>query len=122
MPKPILQVVDDDGSTRLPRSQSDDAVTVSESQETPSTTRLRAEDLYPDPVARPPAFEAALGSLHEADQLVGEAITALRRSDPVLADDYATRCLQLMPRLFGFRDIGDGYALIVSSIFHGLSN
>jgi hypothetical protein len=82
-----------------------------------------AESIYPDlEGSSTTALAVALGLLQEADQLLGEAVSAAENDNLIAADDAAQRVEALLPELFCCRSLGDGFGTVILSIYHGLNN
>jgi hypothetical protein len=122
--RPLLRIVNPDGSITAPEraSQQSSAITLREEEPVSSGQRLETEDIYPDPGARPAFLNSALKLLHEATTLLDKAIADYRAEDRISADDCICQFQALLPELFACFEIGEGFALIVSSMFHALQN
>lgn len=80
-----------------------------------------AEDLYPDLHQSGTVLSFALALLREADSIMREATAAVDEGDRVSADDAVQRLSALLPELFCCRSLGDSFATVVMSLFHGLA-
>jgi hypothetical protein len=89
------------------------------SQETQAPT---IDDLYPIEEERAPSLRAALPLLAEAYELIFSARENYRYNDFIGSDDHISRLISMLPELFCCRDIGEGFAAIVSGTFYSLAN
>jgi hypothetical protein len=124
MTEPKMRLVYSDGTyldTPAAIDESDHA-RIEEQARPGATHRLGVEDVYPDPGTRPPELNTALNLLYEADRELDQAVSELRSDNKLEADDATQRFFALLPELFCCRSLGDGFGLIVSSMFHGVQN
>jgi hypothetical protein len=77
--------------------------------------------LYPAVEANGAAILRALPLLGDAVQHL-EAARAVFDQDPAEADMLVQRVQALLPKLFSYRTIGDGYALVVNSVHFAFAN
>lgn len=87
-----------------------------------SQRRLSLEEVYPEPNQLEPALLAARSLLGEYVTLLERADSELADSNPVLADEIASRAHLLLPELFCCRDLGDGFAASILALFHSVRN
>jgi hypothetical protein len=122
--KPSLVLVHDRdrGTAAQSAGENSDVINVIEGSQKASATRLDIDELYSDTSLRPDALNSALALLHEGAQVLDQAVDFLRDGDLIAADDSITRFQALLPELFCFRSLGDGFALVVSSMFHAVKN
>lgn len=118
MTRPTFSVVQSDG-TFIPATS--EFINVGSKSETP-INRLSTEDLYPSVDDRPSSLNASLSLLHETETFLHSALSSTREDDLIGADDAMTKFQVTLPELFCCREVGDGFALAVSSLFHAVGN
>lgn len=75
------------------------------------------EEIYHSPdLLGSPYLRNALSLISRALTRVDEALAALKDEDRIAADDSMQHCCALFPELFVCRRIGEGFALIASSL------
>jgi hypothetical protein len=119
--RPALRIVQEDGTLVAPLLKANSDIQVVTDSE-PPLNRLGTEDIYPDPSARSAPLNAALKLLYEAESCLDSAVVLVRDGDLIGADDHTCKFVAMLPELFCCREIGDGFALIVSSMFHAVKN
>lgn len=87
-----------------------------------SDVEISIAQLYPLAKEINPQLADATPKLEEALELLQEARIHFRDGDRLLADDYAQRLRILLPELFFFDRLGDGFRTIVLASFHALVN
>ncbi len=121
-PSLVLAYDRDRGTAAGSVGGSADVIDLIEGRHNASATRLDIDELYSDASLRPDSLNSALALLHEGGQILDQAIEFLRDGDAIASDDSITRFQALLPELFCFRSLGDGFALIVSSMFNSVKN
>ena len=81
-----------------------------------------ATELYPEIREGTSTLGRALSLLTEADSILNEAERSTGEHEEMAADDAVQRFHALLPELFCCRSLGDGFATVVLSLFHGISN
>jgi hypothetical protein len=122
MNRPVLKIVQEDGTQIDARAGKPKSNVEFLSESSTPTTRLGTEDLYPDPATRSVPLHAALTLLYEAQVCLRSALDDRRAGDTLSADDQVCKFAAIMPELFCCREIGDGFALSVTSMFHAVQN
>jgi hypothetical protein len=78
--------------------------------------------LYPVPEGAKPQVVEALTVLASAISLLEDARQAIAQGKPIPADDSMQHFQMLLPQLFKYRGLGDGYGLIINSIHFAIAN
>ena len=84
-----------------------------------SSVRLPIDTLYPEDQATRQDLVKALAQLQTAVDLLGHA---RNESDILKSDRFVQRFQALLPELFKWRTVGDGYGAIVNSLHFGFIN
>ncbi len=80
------------------------------------------EVLYPASESAKRDIVQAITSLAAAINLLEEARKASAQSDAIVADDCMQHFQMMLPQLFRYRSLGDGYGTIINSIHFALVN
>lgn len=78
--------------------------------------------LYPAAEGPKPEVVEALSLLATATGLLENARAEMQAKESIAADDYVQHLQVMLPDLFRYRTIGDGYGLVINSIHFGLAN
>jgi hypothetical protein len=108
--------------TELAGSQAAARVTVNPEEREQLHSLIDIDVLYPTPDGARSQVVAALTSLASAIGLLEDARQALAQDNPITADDSMQHFQMLLPQLFRYRGLGDGYALLINSIHFAIAN
>ena len=70
----------------------------------------------------PTLLSSALRLIDDSMNLINDAKGQLEGGSEILADDLVVHFQRLLPELFCCRDLGDGFGIVVVSMFHGMNN
>lgn len=77
---------------------------------------IEIDKLYPATKESASDLISALGLLADAINLLEKARVASQKADPLESDRYSQRFQVILTRLFAYRKVGDGYAVIINSL------
>ncbi len=80
------------------------------------------EDIYPASKDVRPELATAFTLLKEASEHIDSALKFLDEDDLISSDDCIMKSHAVLPELFCCRSIGDGFASMISSLFHSIAN
>jgi hypothetical protein len=118
--KPTL--TNDDDSTQSDKSHKKLIVNTSVSDEQERSDYTSTEDLYPIDREFNPSLYTAIELLSEGINYMDESFEQFVEGDRISSDDSVQKFQTLLPELFCCRSLGDGFAIIVNSLFHMINN
>jgi hypothetical protein len=112
LPTPQIQVI----------GASDFAPEVRPTTKDKTTRRIPTVELYSEFENVSPELNSAARLLSLSLEHLDRALRAQRDNDPIEADDATQRMQALLPELFCFRSLGDGFGIVVNGLLCGFQN
>lgn len=117
-----LSVYIEDDVTSLDNSNKKLTAELNDQSDHVSDDYTKVEDLYPIRNEFNPTLSTAIQLLLESIDYVNESYEMLIDGDIISSDDAVHKFQALLPELFCCRTLGDGFGLIVNSIFNAINN
>lgn len=119
MLSPEIQIIGASGFVRPPTIE---ALELRPTTERQPARRITTEELYSDFENVSPELNSAVRLLSLSLEHMDRALQAHRDNDSIEADDATQRMQALLPELFCFRSLGDGFGIVVNSLLCGFQN
>lgn len=87
-----------------------------------TTAPIEIDKLYPPSEGPKPNLIRVLGLIADAIVLLDEARVAAQHDEAINADRDLQRFQLMLPKLFAYRSIGDGYAALINSLHFAFIN